>query len=363
LILIFVSLLEDSKAKCIYIKRGKIIDGLNKYYNETEFIKCLVNGTRSNLYLYNFDWKASIQYDFNVFRPRIMRIQNAELNQLVKVDQVKSLRIFEIINGKITKLEDDHLLPDSVEVISFYYNQITYIKPDFFFKFKNLTEVFLPFNALVSIDLLQFDSNSIWKIYLSSNSIQNLKRIEFNNSQSDPHFFIDVSFNHLKVFPKIVGNLKSIYKFKIHKQNNKKVLVNSLFNLDKNDSLIRIDNLVIDYDESKFILELFKKYYSIKSIQVNKNLRHKHTFNTDSGPIARTTTPKFSTTQVIIEDNSLDNFSGDIIELIKKCLSMVTVNGFLVTKIYLGFSIIMFFVVITVLEIIEDCRLSDRLHV
>lgn len=268
--------------ECSYeINENRII-GLEKFYNETELIRCLDNNTESDLFLEQFVFQPDIIYDFNVFMTRSIKIENSNLEELVKADQNNDLKIYEIKSCKLIALQSYELLPFSIEIINFTGNKIAHIESEFFKKFKNLSQVDLSHNFLFFIDLLTFDSKSIFLIKLNYNNLIFLKKIQFKNSKSHPKFMIDLRHNYLRNFPKMIGKLSLIPLVLVDRQENLRMIKNSLNSLTKEEKFTRIDFLVMDYAGNKEDLDLFKKKFSVNSIILNDlSLSSINYFNTD----------------------------------------------------------------------------------
>ncbi|RNA31524.1 hypothetical protein BpHYR1_041489 [Brachionus plicatilis] len=223
--------------------------------------------------LQEFKFEKGKIHDVNFFSTKkSIRIESSDLTELVQANKIQSLKFYGIVWSNLSKLEKDYLLPDSVEKLIFYCNQIDFIKTDFFYKFKNLSMVVLNYNQIKTIEIIKFDSNSISDLNFNHNKLTTFRIIYFGNSKSHKNFKINLAYNYLENFPNVFGNLASVPYLSIEFQRNNTIFNNSIKSYDVDKNFTKIGNLIMENYTDLDTLKCFKEFYSVNKIFIDNSL-------------------------------------------------------------------------------------------
>ncbi|CAF0797648.1 unnamed protein product [Brachionus calyciflorus] len=240
-----------------------------------------------NLNLINISLTDNDPLDLNYlsnFTEKIL-INKTNISELPKINNLNNLKILKINSHKIYHLVKSDFGPSSLEIIDLAEGYINLIKNDFFIKFENLKEVNLQRNIIYDIGQLKFNSNFIRLIDFSFQKVNGLKYFDgiyFLNKNSDPRLVINFDSNQIHKFPKILGNLRNIYYYKIGHQFNQDSLLNTHFISISDDGPIVIENFEI-YDQHFLVNKDYKHFQCLLDYGVIKNVilsgqtKHKYT--------------------------------------------------------------------------------------
>ncbi|CAF0997724.1 unnamed protein product [Brachionus calyciflorus] len=193
------------------------------------------------------DYNVKEIYDFNFLDKTvtIFEIYDTFLHIMPNVSKL-NIENFALKRTGLAILDRNSHLPDTLEYMDLSENSITFIKEDFFIKFQNLKEIILSKNFFVQIDLIVFNSNTLYLIDLSHNThLSELNEIKFITSPDTDLLEINLQVNSLKKIPYFIG-ISKIYKLNIKKQHKDFFYSNNSLLISKtNDQLFEIHSLII----------------------------------------------------------------------------------------------------------------------
>ncbi|CAF0842093.1 unnamed protein product [Brachionus calyciflorus] len=247
-----------------------------------------------NIDLINLNLNDNYPLDLNYLSnlTQKININGINIEKIPVINNLNNLLILKINFHSIFYLENDHFFPPSLEIIDLAEGPIYGIKKDFFVKFENLKEINLYRNKVKHIDMLEINSNFIRLIDFSSqkaNSLNYFGGIYFHKNKSDSKLIVNFDSNRIYLLPKIQGQLRHIYYYKIGHQFDQVRLINRDFITLSDDGTIEIENFEI-YDQHFSInkdhtgFQCLLDYGVIKNVvltgQTKKKYKH-HTMKKD----------------------------------------------------------------------------------
>ncbi|CAF1009320.1 unnamed protein product [Brachionus calyciflorus] len=199
------------------------------------------------------DYNVKEIYDFNFVGKTvtIFQIYDTFLHTMPNVSKL-NIENFALKRTGLAILDRNNHLPDTLEYMDLSENSITFIKEDFFIKFQNLKEIILSKNFFVQIDLIVFNSNTLYLIDLSHNThLNELNEIKFITSPKTDSLEIHLHENSLKKVPYLTG-ISKMYLLKIGKQHEDFLYSNNSLLFSRNsDQIFEIQELIISMHSIK----------------------------------------------------------------------------------------------------------------
>lgn len=214
----------------------------------------------------------------------IFKMIELDLFSIPNLNSILAMRVLDLTNNKIISLNSPNNLPIDLEIIHLENNRIEFIDDGFFSRFKRLRELYLGYNFLTNISVLEFNSNYLQRIDLKNSNVNELKKLVFKNNEHITNLELNLDGNNLGRIPSFQGNVESISSLSIKSQNSMIGFLNmSFFDVFKQitpkiDTQLVVRSLSLSQN---LITSFDSEFYCMLNSKVNSYLRFESVYLID----------------------------------------------------------------------------------